>query len=137
MNKGTIITDAISYIEELQKNVDELSDQLRKMEATCVKDEKINLEKNDAENEMKIKPEIEVIHINGTKLWIKIVMQKKRGVITRLMEIMSALGFDLIDTSITTSKGAVLVTFSAEGIHVGVPNAAQMKEFLFKTINNI
>lgn len=34
MTKETIITDAISYIEELQNNVKELSSQLLEMEAT-------------------------------------------------------------------------------------------------------
>ena len=34
MNKATIITDAISYIEKLQKSVRDLSDQLFEMEAT-------------------------------------------------------------------------------------------------------
>ena len=35
MNKAAIITDAIAYIEKLQKSVRDLSDQLFEMEATC------------------------------------------------------------------------------------------------------
>lgn len=52
MNKATIISDAITYIEELQKNVKDLSDQLMQMEATCVKEEKKQFEENDNKSEM-------------------------------------------------------------------------------------
>lgn len=34
MNKATIVEDAITYIQELQKNVKDLSDQLLEMEAS-------------------------------------------------------------------------------------------------------
>lgn len=53
-------------------------------------------------------------HIGPTKLWIKIVCQKKRGGFTKLMETMNVLGFDLNDTSVTASRGALLVTASVE-----------------------
>ena len=51
-----------------------------------------------------------VTQIDGNKLWIKIIFEKKRGGFTRLMEAMTAFGFELIDTSVTTSKGAMLVS---------------------------
>lgn len=52
MNKATIITDAITYIEELQNSVKNLSDQLLQMEATCVDEEKPDFEETDAQQEM-------------------------------------------------------------------------------------
>jgi len=44
------------------------------------------------------------------KLWVKIVFEKKRGGFNRLMEAMNAIGFELVDTTVTTSKGAMLVS---------------------------
>lgn len=52
--------------------------------------------------------------IDGTRLWIKIVCQKVKGGFSKLMEAMSVLGFDLTDISVTTSKGAILVTSCVE-----------------------
>lgn len=53
-------------------------------------------------------------HIATSRLWIKIVCQKKRGGFTKLMEAMNVVGFDLNDTSVTASKGTLLVTSSVE-----------------------
>lgn len=39
MNKATIITDAVTYIEELQRHVKDLSDLLLEMDAKCVNEE--------------------------------------------------------------------------------------------------
>ncbi|EYU27856.1 hypothetical protein MIMGU_mgv1a025823mg, partial [Erythranthe guttata] len=118
MNKATIITDAIAYIEELRNSVEELTDQILQMEATDenrnTKNEDINI--NDDDHPMKIahQPEVEVNHICGTKIWIKIIVQKKRGRLTKLMEAISVIGFHLTDISITTSQQAILFTSSAE-----------------------
>ncbi|KAG8385677.1 hypothetical protein BUALT_Bualt03G0070000 [Buddleja alternifolia] len=141
MNKATIITDAITYIEELQKSVKDLSDQLLQMEATSLEEEKINFRDIDAEQEMKqwgiITPDVQAIQIDGTKLWIKIVCQKKRGGLTKLIESLSVLGFDLTDTSITTSRGAVLVTSSTEGKHGGRPDVDKIKALLLEIVRSI
>ncbi|KAK6149814.1 hypothetical protein DH2020_017339 [Rehmannia glutinosa] len=140
MNKASIITDAITYIEELKNTVEELTDQLQQMEAVGVDEEKIKFEAINSEQEMKklgISPEVEVSHICGTKLWIKIVFQKKRGGLTKLMEAINVLGFDLTDTSITTSRGSVLFTSSAEGTNGGMPDADHIKKFLMEIIRTI
>lgn len=53
MNKATIITDAIAYIEDLKKCVEDLSDQLLQMDQeTCV------LEENMKHGETSIEQEI-------------------------------------------------------------------------------
>lgn len=53
MNKATIITDAIAYIEDLKKCVEDLSDQLLQMDQeTCV------LEANMKHGETSIEQEI-------------------------------------------------------------------------------
>ncbi|KAL8032767.1 hypothetical protein ABFX02_13G117900 [Erythranthe guttata] len=133
------VYDAIAYIEELRNSVEELTDQILQMEATDedrnTKFEDINI--NDDDHEMKIAPEIEVNHICGTKIWIKIIVQKKRGRLTKLMEAISVIGFHLIDISITTSQQAILFTSSAEGVHGGVQDADQIKKFLLDIIRSI
>jgi hypothetical protein len=55
-----------------------------------------------------------ISQLDAKKLWIKLIFEKKRGGFTRLMEAMSAFGFVLIDTSVTTTKGAMLVSSSVE-----------------------
>ncbi|KAK4439277.1 Transcription factor DYT1 [Sesamum alatum] len=142
MNKATIITDAITYIEELKQSVEDLTHQLHQMEATSVAQEKPDdFKEIDAEQETNkwglAQPEVQVNHIGGTKFWIKIVFQKKRGGLTKLMEAINVVGFDITDTSITTSDGAVLVTLSAEGSHGGLPEADKIKKFLLEVISNI
>ncbi|KAL1537420.1 transcription factor DYT1-like [Salvia divinorum] len=141
MTKSTIITDAITYIEELKLTVEELGNQLLQMEATSVDEEKIKLKEIDDEKEMKkhgikVEVEAEVNHICGTKLWIRVVFQKKRGALTKLMEAISLLGIDLIDTTITTSRGAVLFTSFGQGIRAGLPEADQMRKYLLEIIRD-
>ncbi|XP_060194617.1 transcription factor DYT1-like [Lycium barbarum] len=141
MTKETIITDAITYIRELQMNVDNLSEQLLKMEATHGEElETKNEEIIDTAEEMGkwgIEPEVQVAHIGPTKLWIKIVCQKKRGGFTKLMEAMNVLGFDLNDTSVTASKGALLVTSSVEVVRGGITDAHQIRDILLEIIRGI
>ncbi|XP_047957128.1 uncharacterized protein LOC125202725 isoform X2 [Salvia hispanica] len=142
MTKSTIITDAITYIEELKTTVEELSNHLLELEETSVDEEKIKLKEIDDEKEMKkhgikVEAEVEVNRVCGTKLWIRIVFQKKRGALTKLMEAITLLGIDLIDTAITTSRGAVLFTSFGQGIRGGLPEADQMKIYLLEIIRSI
>lgn len=54
MNKGTIIEDAITYIQELKKNVEVLTDMLQEMEASSSEEEtKTRVSEIDASEEMK------------------------------------------------------------------------------------
>ncbi|KAL3627588.1 hypothetical protein CASFOL_028951 [Castilleja foliolosa] len=143
MNKATIITDAITYIEELKNTVEELTHQLHEMEATNIVDDDQELIKFDFDQREMInaglQPEVHVNHICGTKLWIKIVFQKKNGGLSKLFEAINAIGFDLTDTSITTSRGAVLFTSSAEinldGVE-GVLHVEEIKNFLLNIIKS-
>ncbi|CAI9756553.1 unnamed protein product [Fraxinus pennsylvanica] len=117
MNKATVVTDAVTYIEELQRHVKDLSHQLFEMDANFVEEEATKIEEIDSAEEMKIwgiEPEVQVTSIYGTKLWIKIVYQKTKGRFTKIMEAISVLGFDITDISVTTSKGAILVTSCVE-----------------------
>lgn len=53
MTKETIITDAITYIEELQNNVKELSSQLLEMEATSGVEMEVKAQTDSAAEDMK------------------------------------------------------------------------------------
>ena len=54
--------------------------------------------------------EITAEKINENKLWLKIIIEKKRGRFTKLMEAMNNFGIEHIDTNVTTTKGAFLIT---------------------------
>jgi len=53
MNRGTIIIDAITYIEKLQEEVQSLSQQLHQMEATSAKTAETKIDEIQAVEDMK------------------------------------------------------------------------------------
>ncbi|KAI3710385.1 hypothetical protein L2E82_40165 [Cichorium intybus] len=118
LNKETIITDAIDYIEELQSSVTNLSNELLDIEAEMAIAQSFEIIQICQEEKMKkwgIESEVEVRRINENKLWMKIIFEKKVGGFTKLIEAMSMIGIELVDTNVTTTKGAVLVTSCIEG----------------------
>lgn len=48
--------------------------------------------------------------IDGNKLWVKAILEKKRGGFTKLVEALTYFGFELTDTNVTTSNGAMVVS---------------------------
>ncbi|XAR53723.1 hypothetical protein NMG60_11022379 [Bertholletia excelsa] len=118
MNKATIIVDAITYIEQLQGHVRELSNQLLDLEAASAEESKASVvEATDVVediNEGGIEPEVKVTQIEGNKLWIKILHGKERCGFVKLIEAISSLGFEFTSTSLTTYKGGVLFTACLE-----------------------
>ncbi|KAG8634417.1 hypothetical protein MANES_17G030700v8 [Manihot esculenta] len=142
MNKAAIIVDAITYIKELQQNVKLLSDQLLEREASseeAVLKTRSN-EMNAAADEMKqfgIVEDVQVIKIYGNKLWIKIILEKKRRKITKLIETVTSLGLELIDINVSTSKGAMLVSSCVEDSYGGTRTVEQTKELLLEIIGSI
>ncbi|KAG4178050.1 hypothetical protein ERO13_A10G017650v2 [Gossypium hirsutum] len=112
MNKATIIDDAITYIQELQKTSQVLSEQLLEMEGSSEESVMpMKLEIDVAQHDMKkcgIKEEVKVSNIDGNKFLIKIIVEKKRGCFTQLVEAMNYLGFELSETNVTTFSGAML-----------------------------
>lgn len=53
MNRGTIIVDAITYIEKLQDEVQNLSQQLHQMEATSEETTETKIDEVEAVEDMK------------------------------------------------------------------------------------
>ncbi|BFG27584.1 hypothetical protein CerSpe_138580 [Prunus speciosa] len=140
MNKATIIEDAITYIHELQKTVNILKDQLFDMEASEEEAPEPKKEEIQAAEEMKkfgIQAGFNVTQIDGNKLWVKAILEKKRGGFTKLMEAMTAFGFELTDTSVTTSDGAMLVSSCVMGFYCETLEVEQTKELMLEIINSI
>ncbi|KAM1796984.1 hypothetical protein ACFX11_037153 [Malus domestica] len=142
MNKATIVEDAITYIQELQQKVDLLQDQIFEMEASSEETLETNTEEThaDAAEEMKkfgIQTEVNVTKIDGNKLWVKAVLEKKRGGFTKLMGAMTALGFELTDTSITTSSGAMMISSCVTGFSCKTLEVEQTRELMLDIINDI
>ncbi|KAK4858942.1 hypothetical protein QYF36_024209 [Acer negundo] len=145
MNKASIIEDAITYVEVLQRDVKILSDQLLEMESTSEEKEKtirIDDQINNADDhqEMKkngIEEDVEVTKINGKKLWMKIVFGKKRGRFTKLLEAMTYLGFEMTDTNVTACNGAILVSASVERTYEDTLEIQETKELIQQIIRSI
>ncbi|XVE51212.1 hypothetical protein DITRI_Ditri02bG0021600 [Diplodiscus trichospermus] len=141
MNKATIIEDAITYIQKLQKTSDVLSEQLREMEGSSEEEGKPAVRiQIDAAADMKkcgIKEEVKVTTIDGNKLLIKIILEKKKGCFTKLLEAMNCLGFELSETSVTTFKGAMLISSCVQGIYGDSLMVEQTQELLLEIIRSI
>ncbi|KAF5742212.1 transcription factor DYT1 [Tripterygium wilfordii] len=116
-----IIDDAITYIQELQSTVKVLSNQLFEKDVSI--EEENNKKQSDEEvfaeekKQSDIKEDVVVRGIDGDKFQVKIIIEKRRGRFTRLLEDMAFYGFNLSETNVSTSNGAFLVTSWVEGIY--------------------
>ncbi|KAH7569049.1 hypothetical protein JRO89_XS06G0094500 [Xanthoceras sorbifolium] len=140
MNKATIIEDAISYIEALQRDVKVLSDQLLEMESSSEEREKPRIDEINAAEEMKkngIEEDVQVTKIDGKKIWMKIIFEKKRGRFTKLLEAMTYLGFEMTDTNVTTYKGAILLSACVERTYGGSLEVEETWELILQIIRGI
>ncbi|KAE9595031.1 hypothetical protein Lal_00041246 [Lupinus albus] len=120
MNKATIIDDATTYIKELQSKVESLTQELHQMEATY-SDEKTVKNVDEVEvaediNKWEIQAYyslnlrgVRLAQIDTNKLWVKIIIENKRGSFKKLMEGMNILGFELLDTNLIKTKGALFI----------------------------
>ena len=57
---------------------------------------------------------MKVSEIGVNKLWMKMIIEKKRGKIMKLIEAINSFGIALLDTNVTTIKGAFLITTSIQ-----------------------
>ncbi|XP_062014530.1 transcription factor DYT1-like [Rosa rugosa] len=140
MTKETIIEDSITYIKELQMNVNILQEQLFKMEASAQEALELRKDEVDAAEEMKkfgIQIGVDVAQIDGNKLWVKAIIEKKRGGFTKLVEAMTYFGFELTDTNIITSNGAMVVSSILTGFHCDTLQVEQTRELILEIVNGI
>ncbi|KAK7319575.1 hypothetical protein RJT34_04298 [Clitoria ternatea] len=137
MNKATIVDDAITYIKKLQDKVKSLGQELCEMEATSEEIAEPKKEGFDAAEEMKkwgIQEKVRVTKIDGNKFWVKMIIEKKRGRFRKLMEAMSTFSLELMDTNVTTVKGAFLITTCMQGMDGEAREVQQTKELLLDII---
>ncbi|KAJ1396603.1 Myc-type, basic helix-loop-helix [Sesbania bispinosa] len=139
MNKATIIDDAITYIKKMQDKVQSLSQELHQMEATSEETAETKIDEIDAAEDMKkwgIQAEIRVAQIKGNKLWVKIIIEQKRGRFNKLMEAMNNFDIEFIDINLTTTKGAFLITGCIQGNDEEGLAVHQIKNLLQDIIND-
>ncbi|GMN49732.1 hypothetical protein TIFTF001_018909 [Ficus carica] len=137
MKKATIVEDAIAHIKTLQQTVDHLKDQLSDVDASSEDSTEPSNGEIHAAEEMKslgIEPDITVAKIYENKFWIKATFRKKRGAFTKFMEAVTAFGFELTDTSLTTINGAMLVTSCLEGVSCEKLSVDEIKQFLLEIV---
>ncbi|KAJ9549773.1 hypothetical protein OSB04_022316 [Centaurea solstitialis] len=114
MDRASIIGDAIEYIKELETNVQELQDELKRLEDNDSKSH---------EDEVEVcKPKGEDEHppTNGDDL-VSVSMDrksefaaKKRGGFLRIMETVDSLGLQVVDANVATCNGRVLNVLRVE-----------------------
>nr|AID21580.1 AT4G21330p [Arabidopsis halleri] len=145
MTKASIVEDAITYIGELQNNVKNLLETFHEMEEAPEVDEeqtdqmiKPEVETSDLKEEMKklgVEENVQLCKIGERKFWLKIITEKKAGIFTKFMEVMRFLGFEIIDITLTTTNGAILICSSVQ-IHQELCDVEQTKDFLLEVMRS-
>lgn len=83
---------------------------------------------------------MQLCKIGERKFWLKIITEKKDGIFTKFMEVMRFIGFEVIDISLTTSSGAILICSSVQilqGLCDGdFVDVEQTKEFLLEVMRS-
>ncbi|KAG5413572.1 hypothetical protein IGI04_001139 [Brassica rapa subsp. trilocularis] len=151
MTKASIVEDAITYIGELQKIVQNLTEKLHEMEETpleiyeqqTVHTIKPEVEAIDLKVEMKkmgIEENVQFCKIGKRKFWLKITTEKRPGIFTKFMEVMCLLGFEIIDITLATSNGAIIICSSVQilqGLCDGDSvDPEQTKDFLLEVMRS-
>ncbi|KAL8130132.1 hypothetical protein V2J09_019287 [Rumex salicifolius] len=118
MTKETTIMDAITYIEKLQGEVDQLTE-LLEMEASepqreFIKPEDSALETYGQEEKLQVEPEVKVIRIDADKLWVKVIFEKRTGRLTQIIEALNSFGYQMTDMSFAATRGAATFTSCLE-----------------------
>ncbi|CAL5338327.1 unnamed protein product [Camellia sinensis] len=121
MDRASILGDAIEYIEDLQKAVKKLQDELREMEKEKFNEESDELEmpKLNASTEHNQDPstvdeneqmeeQVEVKQIGMRNFLLKLLCKRKQGGFRGLIEAVNSLGLQVIDANVTTFNGKVL-----------------------------
>ncbi|KAJ4952464.1 hypothetical protein NE237_029296 [Protea cynaroides] len=135
MNRATILDDSITYIEFLQEEVKGLSEKLQEIEMS--EENMRSVDDTQLTEKCNIEADVQVTAIDGNKLRIKIYCENKKGVFNAVMEAFGSVGFEVIDTNLTTFKGLILISFSVEGTHVDRLLVEEMRALLMEVIRRI
>lgn len=75
--------------------------------------------------------------MDGNKLWIKILLEKRRGRFTKLVEAMNFLGYEFTDIHVTSFRGAILISCCVEGNYGDMLTADQASDLLLEIIASV
>nr|XP_043625656.1 transcription factor ABORTED MICROSPORES-like isoform X2 [Erigeron canadensis] len=103
MDKASILVDAFEYIRDLQKNVEELQDELKELE-----------EQADKVNDDEMEVEVEVHKIGAQELLLKLICSHRPSRFLKIMETLDSLGLQVIDANITTCNDRMLNILNVE-----------------------
>ncbi|XP_076907890.1 transcription factor ABORTED MICROSPORES-like, partial [Bidens hawaiensis] len=128
MNRAAIVGDAIDYIKELQTNIQELQQELERLEED---DSKSNVDELEVckpkehslvstTSDRKTEAQVEVYQIGAKDFLLKLVCGKQQGGFQRMIEIVNSLGLQVLDINVTTCYDKVLniLKVEAKGKHV-------------------
>ncbi|KAL7261115.1 hypothetical protein ACSBR1_006707 [Camellia fascicularis] len=150
MDRASILGDAIEYIEDLQKAVKKLQDELRETEKEKLNEESDELEmpKLNAtaehnqdpstvdENEQ-MEVQVEVKQIGMRNFLLKLLCKRKQGGFRGLIEAVNSLGLQVIDANVTTFNGKVLNILQVEVNKLGVEvQQKSLRDSLIKLTGN-
>nr|AGN12873.1 putative transcription factor DYSFUNCTIONAL TAPETUM 1 [Leavenworthia alabamica] len=151
MTKASIVEDAITYIGELQKNVVNLTKKLHEMEEDSpeihesqtiqiVKPVNETIHLTEEMNKLGIEENVQLCKIGERKFWLKIIAEKRTGIFTKFMEVMRFMGLEIIDISLTTSSGTILICSSVQMLE-GLCNGDSIdiehtKDFILQVLRN-
>ncbi|CAM6015307.1 unnamed protein product [Sphagnum balticum] len=119
MDKASIIGDAVNYVQELRKEVEELelAESLNVESDTNQKSPNITTEKNSPSQVHSVKKKIlhvEVARLEDETYHLRILCQKGHGVLVQLMQALESLGIDVINAHHTSVQDNILNTFVAQ-----------------------
>ncbi|CAK9866827.1 unnamed protein product [Sphagnum jensenii] len=119
MDKASIIGDAVNYVQELQKEVEEmeLAESLNVESDTNQKSSNITTEKNSPSQVHSVKKKIlhvEVARLEDETYYLRILCQKGHGVLVQLMQALESLGIDVVNAHHTSVQDNILNTFVAQ-----------------------
>uniref|UniRef100_A0A7N0TF04 BHLH domain-containing protein n=1 Tax=Kalanchoe fedtschenkoi TaxID=63787 RepID=A0A7N0TF04_KALFE len=146
MDRASIIGDAITYIIELKKTVQELEQELKEEDDENV-DPSVELSGKqkagirfkrgipDADLRSYSEMQVEVHQICGRTFLLRVVAEQQPCWSSRLMQAMSSLGLHVEDANINTCHGLVLCNFRVEVNSEVQPN--QLRDSLIKELDTI
>ncbi|MCL7028056.1 hypothetical protein MKW94_017391 [Papaver nudicaule] len=136
MTKASALDDAITYIKGLKQQVDGLSNCLEQLDLTvspAVEEEETHEVQVEVEK-FNIHEEVKVTSLEENKLCIKIICYSKSGIFTRILELMTSLGFEIMDNNFTSFRGVCLTTLSVKGSQVDVTELEKLEEYLLQAL---
>ncbi|RZC77259.1 hypothetical protein C5167_001401 [Papaver somniferum] len=143
MTKAATLDDAITYINALKQQVDGLSDCLEQMDTTVLpraveeEETQVQVELDQDVEKCSIDEEVKVSYLEENKLCIKIICYSRRGIFTTLLELMTTLGFEIMDNNFSSFKGVCLTTLSVKGSKVEVTELEKLEEYLLQAVTSL